>query len=88
MKEIFQNMGSCTKDLKIPKNDVMKYFNNVNQTLKLAEINELLKTSELCFEDVWHEMDFLGTNLISWHQIRFFWQRMIEHQNELIEEEN
>lgn len=30
MKEIFQNMGSCTKDLKIPKNDVMKYFNNVN----------------------------------------------------------
>ena len=67
MKEIFQNMGSCTKDLKIPKNDVMKYFNNVNSTLKLAEINELLKTSELCFEDVWHEMDFLGTNLISWH---------------------
>ena len=35
MKEIFQNMESCTKDLKIPKGEVMKYFNKANQTLKL-----------------------------------------------------
>jgi hypothetical protein len=36
MKEIFQNMGSCLKDLKIPKDEVIKYFNKANQTLKLA----------------------------------------------------
>jgi len=67
MKEIFQNMGSCTKDLKIPKEDVMKYFEEVYKKLNLPEINELFNTSEVCFEDVWHEMDFLGTNRISWH---------------------
>lgn len=67
MKEIFQNMQSCTKDLKIPKDDVMKYFSKVYQTLKISEINEVINTSEVCFEDVWHEMDFLGSNFISWH---------------------
>lgn len=60
-------MRSCTKDLKIPKDDVMKYFNKVYQTLNLPEMNDLLNTSDVCFEDVWHEMDFLGTNKISWH---------------------
>lgn len=86
MKELFQEIDSDNIN-KINKECMRTYLSQLKDKFGTPDFVQSASLSEECFEDVWLETDFKKTGFITWHQIKPFIQRGMEHQLELEEEQ-
>ena len=84
IKKLWQQVdteGAWKLNKECLKNYFLLLFQEVGESFKHAA-----ESSEECFDDVWHEMDFSETGFITWHQVKDFCARVLVHEAELAEE--
>jgi predicted acylesterase/phospholipase RssA len=86
MKELFQEID-IEKVNKINKYSMKTYLSKLKAKFGTPDFVQCASLSEECFEDVWLETDFKNTGFITWHQIKPFIQRGLQHKLELEEEQ-
>ena len=69
---------------KLDRQNMLKYFGLLHKNM--GNFEGAANVTEECFEDVWHEMDMNSTGFITWHQVRFFLDRVEIHEKELADE--
>ena len=85
MKELFEDIDVDNKG-KIDQDCLKTYLNNLSAKFGTPDLKRAASFTEECFLDVWCEIDFRKTGYITWHQIKPFLKRGLEHQLELEEE--
>lgn len=83
MKECFKQFVDEEVGMKLDRIMLQKYFAALVQKLPTDSVKAAAMVTDECYEDVWYEMDFKESNYITWHQVKAFIARVVEHEEEL-----
>lgn len=89
MKACFsKNLENEENGMKMNREYLKRYFAVLDQELLASNqcpdyVRAAAEVSDECFDDVWYEMDFNETGFITWHQVKSFMSRVMEHEEEL-----
>lgn len=84
MRELFQKVD-VKEAWKLDRENMLSYFKMLYKEMGAA-YKGAAEVSEECFEDVWHETDLKETGYVTWHQVKPFIARIVQHEFELSEE--
>ena len=94
MKKAFIELLEDPKEMKLDKERVKKYLQNLLSNGTKAGLNKkyidkfeiTANVTEQCLDDMWFEIDANDTGFITWHQVKPFLKRLEEYDAQLAEE--
>lgn len=82
MKDLFLDLDK-ENTLKLHKADIKKYIQNLAKKSPCDSFKKCAAVSEEAFDDVWYEFGISETGLMSWHKIKPFMEKLVEHEARL-----
>ena len=85
MKELFAETDVDSHN-KLNRVQFQTYFSKLAKKIGRADFKLAAKASSECLDDIWFELDKSDSGYISWHSVKPFIARIVEHSAELEEQ--